>query len=1140
MDLDFSFALVSSLTPRRKAEKSSPTEVSKNTRSLKTKVKGKKPEGISHQRREEKENLLPKEQPMKKDEFLKPAVNKRNTKSSSFNGRESNDTSGSFSINMQNIAVRRTRSKGTKRSEISPLQSCSNVLETCDVNFGRGNLPNQRLTRYSSDVINISSDIDEDFPKTPQRESKNDQCQSGDKRNSSYSLRSSLDVVECSFSEAVGSVLDSCPRLRSLSAKRTKVKTQPTRTSGVSETSLSTAYDSDSFQAIRRHGTRVILETPDTDQSSTEILDRRKDSLLSVTSEGDKMYRLRNSVSVSPKKNTKRKSSELNDSADENVKKYSENLGLNARQTRNSSSSYVSQKKSGIDEDEVEVINSTNYYHNKESSSLLKKNNVESRRNKKLRSSNDSTGLDMFKLESTIKDQSPTNKVKNETTKEKSGSTRSKKDQTNNDVKVSKGKNTNVPNFKRPDPPMIVESQEIADKKKSTKQKAEESKSVQKAKNRHSPTSPKMPLVLPSEIIQKFEHINKWLKDTQDKTVSSTIDPVTAEVISLKDIMPVKNKYKVSLSPRIKKKKDKAKTSLEEEQKLFEQLYGADYDKKLSDNVDEDESSCQDSVEFSENILEKLYGTVWPKDTAITQSEPKKGRRKKTVKNKTPLTERKKHRTSIYEVFSSSSSEDRFEEFLENVQRGKVESTKHRVGRPGTPDFINDSDSEDNASLVFYQNIVSSAVKDDVNSLKKNLIKPSEDKHKVNRRRLSFGSSKDDGCSESGKSDTKPTKVKKPQDTSKPKKTRSKKKNKYIEEKGDGDMEVFSLVTPIKIKGKKTDNGFSEKSTNPNELPRSVGKTRTPKSQKTKEPSSEERLKAKYMDLDFKAPKAVSTFKTPSKSVRPEVPASPALSFLSSLSEMTAGLPCHPDALVYKKNFKTKREELTKRLFTLYNKEVFDQQLPSDLLIQWNSRMTSTSGYCYNKRIYRGNEILRSSRIVLSIKILDRADRLRDTLIHELCHAATWIINATSDGHGPIWRSWADKANRRFPELPVIKRCHDYAISTKFTYKCMSCGYSIGRHSKSLDTERKRCGFCYGKFQVFVTAKMATDSVTSGSDSVKTPRNPTGFALFVKENYAIVKKENNVPHAQVMKLLSQKFAEVKISKQNTDEPILLD
>lgn len=27
-------------------------------------------------------------------------------------------------------------------------------------------------------------------------------------------------------------------------------------------------------------------------------------------------------------------------------------------------------------------------------------------------------------------------------------------------------------------------------------------------------------------------------------------------------------------------------------------------------------------------------------------------------------------------------------------------------------------------------------------------------------------------------------------------------------------------------------------------------------------------------------------------------------------------------------------------------------------------------------------------------------ERIRDTLIHEMCHAAVWIINETQDGHG--------------------------------------------------------------------------------------------------------------------------------------------
>ena len=70
------------------------------------------------------------------------------------------------------------------------------------------------------------------------------------------------------------------------------------------------------------------------------------------------------------------------------------------------------------------------------------------------------------------------------------------------------------------------------------------------------------------------------------------------------------------------------------------------------------------------------------------------------------------------------------------------------------------------------------------------------------------------------------------------------------------------------------------------------------------------------------------------------------------------------------------------------------------------------------------------------------------------------------NGHGPIWKCYADKAMKAFPELPIIARCHSYTIRTKYQYRCVNCGYTIGRHSKSLDTATKRCGYCRGEFQL--------------------------------------------------------------------------
>lgn len=48
---------------------------------------------------------------------------------------------------------------------------------------------------------------------------------------------------------------------------------------------------------------------------------------------------------------------------------------------------------------------------------------------------------------------------------------------------------------------------------------------------------------------------------------------------------------------------------------------------------------------------------------------------------------------------------------------------------------------------------------------------------------------------------------------------------------------------------------------------------------------------------------------------------------------------------------------------------------------------------------------VRTATIELSAKVITDTDRLRCTLIHELCHAATWIFNGEK-GHGTVWKQW--------------------------------------------------------------------------------------------------------------------------------------
>lgn len=42
-----------------------------------------------------------------------------------------------------------------------------------------------------------------------------------------------------------------------------------------------------------------------------------------------------------------------------------------------------------------------------------------------------------------------------------------------------------------------------------------------------------------------------------------------------------------------------------------------------------------------------------------------------------------------------------------------------------------------------------------------------------------------------------------------------------------------------------------------------------------------------------------------------------------------------------------------------------------------------------------------------SAVLISNIDRIKETLIHELCHAATWIVDGVRKaGHGKVWRAW--------------------------------------------------------------------------------------------------------------------------------------
>uniref|UniRef100_A0A0N5B9C0 SprT-like domain-containing protein n=1 Tax=Strongyloides papillosus TaxID=174720 RepID=A0A0N5B9C0_STREA len=169
--------------------------------------------------------------------------------------------------------------------------------------------------------------------------------------------------------------------------------------------------------------------------------------------------------------------------------------------------------------------------------------------------------------------------------------------------------------------------------------------------------------------------------------------------------------------------------------------------------------------------------------------------------------------------------------------------------------------------------------------------------------------------------------------------------------------------------------------------------------------------------------------------------------------------------------FKKKGLELMGICFYIFNKYCFGNLLPDSINLEWNKNLRKTAGttsYSSKKGV----------KIFLSDKVCNKPYRIRDTLIHEMCHAASFLIDKVlNDGHGPSFKKWASVCSKSFPNIPEVSRCHNYEIEAKYHYICEGCQQTIKRHSKSLDTLKKICGICRGKFVLHVNGKKVT-SVT--------------------------------------------------------------
>ena len=222
-------------------------------------------------------------------------------------------------------------------------------------------------------------------------------------------------------------------------------------------------------------------------------------------------------------------------------------------------------------------------------------------------------------------------------------------------------------------------------------------------------------------------------------------------------------------------------------------------------------------------------------------------------------------------------------------------------------------------------------------------------------------------------------------------------------------------------------------------------------------------------------------------------------------------------------SFKRRRHDLSQELFVKFDKAMTNGRLGSCTTVEWSNKLRTTAGLTRLFKRRNGFEYDRIAVIELSTKVVDEEDRLRDTLLHELCHAAAFVIDGvTKPPHGKCFKKWAKLAMARIPGTSVTTT-HDYEIQFKYAWGCTSqdCDFVVQRHSRSVDVKKHICPLCRSSL-------VEIDVQRSGRSTKKERKKqaPSAYNLFVKEHFSSVRQRlvdegQSVSQAQIMKECSQ-------------------
>ncbi|KAL2785192.1 SprT-like family-domain-containing protein [Aspergillus keveii] len=220
---------------------------------------------------------------------------------------------------------------------------------------------------------------------------------------------------------------------------------------------------------------------------------------------------------------------------------------------------------------------------------------------------------------------------------------------------------------------------------------------------------------------------------------------------------------------------------------------------------------------------------------------------------------------------------------------------------------------------------------------------------------------------------------------------------------------------------------------------------------------------------------------------KPTQPAKP----LSKTAQKKAESEAKKAALARKRSFDSKKAAFAEHFLKTLDNAVCEGKVQrysaetGGVRIIWSKTLQTTAGRASWKRdrssgcSSSGSDTSSSTTstkhfatIELAERIIDDEDRLINTMAHEYCHLANYIVMGVRDQpHGASFQALGRKCKEALKDHPTyggrieVTTKHSYKIDYKYVWTCVDCCQNYGRHSKSINPTRHRCGKCKGLLQ---------------------------------------------------------------------------